>query len=62
MLHVINEAYKHCKTIGAISKGVDLLMESSLKESRLAEDNKGELVEEYGIISMRRGSDLNTYT
>ncbi|AHM58985.1 catalase [Flammeovirgaceae bacterium 311] len=59
-LHIINEAFKHCKPIAATSEGVDLLMASDIKGVKLAEmDSSGELVDDTGVVTIRNTSDLN---
>lgn len=60
--HFINEAFKHCKPIGATGEGIDLLMESDIKGVKLAEmGSKGELVNEDGVITIREAGDLNSF-
>ncbi len=62
VLHFINEAFKHCKPIGALSDGVDLLMSSDIKGVKLAEmGKKGELVNEDGVVTIRDASDLSQF-
>lgn len=61
-LHFINEAFKHCKAIGALSEGVDLLMTSNIKGVTLADmGTQGELVTEEGVITVRDAADYSAF-
>jgi catalase len=60
--HFINEAFKHCKPIAAINEGVDLLLESDIKGIKLAETSqKGALVNEDGVVTLREAVELNSF-
>lgn len=62
-LHFINEAFKHCKPIGAINEGIDLLLESSIKGATVATtDQEGEVVSEEGVVTCRMASDHGAFT
>jgi len=39
-IHFINEAFRHCKSIGATGDGIDLLMSSDIKEIEFAGDGR----------------------
>lgn len=59
-IHFINEAFKHCKAIGAINEGVDLFDESSIKGVKIAdENNKGNVMEDKGVVTARDTSDYS---
>jgi len=61
-LHFINEAFKHCKPIGATSQGVDLLTSSNISGVKLAEQAGNEnVVADQGVISARNTSDLDSF-
>lgn len=53
-VHFVNEAFKHCKTIGASAEGVDLLKLSYI--SAAGADGNGGLASE-GVIIVKNGSE-----
>ena len=57
-INFINEAFKHCKPIGASGEGVDLLNEAALKGVNLAE---GSMVYDRGVVTTR-SSDMGEFT
>jgi catalase len=59
-LQFINEAYKHCKAIGAIDEGVDLLRQSEIKDVGLADEAKTK--SDMGVVTFRNGRSLNNFT
>jgi catalase len=62
VLHFINEAYKHCKPIGALSEGVDLLLDTSIKGATIAqEDNGGDVVDDEGLITVWNPRAYDTF-
>ena len=61
-LHFLNEAFKHCKPIGATSEGVDLLMASDIKGTKLAEQSDSGVVADQGVISVRGAADLDSFS
>ncbi|SET64808.1 catalase [Natronincola peptidivorans] len=62
-LHFINETFKHAKTIGATSEGVDLLMASAIQGVAMAgADTQDQLMSEMGVVTIRNASDINTFT
>lgn len=51
-LHFINEAFKHCKPIAALSEGIELLRESSIRDVSLASpETGGQVVSEKGVVT-----------
>jgi len=56
-IHFINEAFRHCKSIGATGDGVDLLMSSDIKEIEFAGDGT-DVMSDKGIVTVRsQGND-----
>lgn len=51
-IHFINEAFRHCKPIGATGDGVDLLMSSSIKGVDFAGDGT-EIMSDKGVVTVR---------
>jgi len=61
-IHFINEAYKHCKPIGATGEGIDLLMETDIKGVTLAPaDSKGSVTSDQGVVTVRKAADLSSF-
>jgi catalase len=58
-LHFINEAFKHCKTIGAIADGVELLSATELRGVRLAGANG--VVSDKGVVTVGANPDLDAF-
>jgi catalase len=59
-LHFVNEAFKHCKTIGAIGEGVDLLRASQLTGIGYAEG--AEPVDDLGVVTLAEaGAGLSSF-
>ncbi len=57
-LHFINEAFKHCKPIGALSKGIDLLAVSDISGVDVAAAGSEDLVvSDKGIVTARMHSE-----
>ncbi|MDO1449852.1 catalase [Rhodocytophaga aerolata] len=62
-LHVINEAYKHGKPIGAINEGIELLMASSIGQAitiASAEEKRKPVVEK-GIVTLQNSQDFTAF-
>jgi catalase len=58
-IHFVNEAFRHCKPIGASGEGVRLIQQSNLDGLRLADDgNKGanEPVQDRGVVTAGNAS------
>jgi catalase len=49
-LHFINATYRHCKTIGALGEGIELLQASSIKEGSLARSDSSSILSELGVV------------
>jgi len=61
-MHFVNEAFKHAKTIGATSEGVDLLMTSAIKGVNMAGgDGQFQPVIEMGVVTMRNNTDMSGF-
>ncbi|MDF2685304.1 MAG: Catalase [Clostridia bacterium] len=61
-LHFINEAFKHCKTIGATNEGVDLLNACQFSNIALAgNETKSQVLTESGVVTVRNVSNLNSF-
>lgn len=62
-IHFVNETFKHAKALGASNEGVDLLAAGKFPEVPLAEtQSAAELVNEFGVVSIRNCSDLQFFT
>ncbi|QGT98623.1 Catalase KatE-intracellular protease [Candidatus Syntrophocurvum alkaliphilum] len=62
-LNFINEAYKHCKAIGATNEGVDLLVASQIQSTKIAgPDTEGELVTHLGVVTIRNENDMTNFS
>lgn len=61
-IHFINEAFKHCKAIGATSEGADLLLASDIKGVQVAgTESQGEVVDDTGVVTVRKPSDTGKF-
>lgn len=61
-IHFINEAFKHCKPIGASGEGVDLLLASDIRGIDLADPQSAPpLLSDQGVVSTRDVSDLDPF-
>lgn len=62
-LHFVNEAFKHCKAIGATGAGVELLAQANLQGVALAgSQSEEELVSDKGVVTSRDGSNQNGFS
>jgi catalase len=62
-LHFVNEAFKHCKAIGATGAGVELLAQANLHGVALAgPQTEEELVSDKGVVTSRDGSNQNGFS
>lgn len=59
-LHFINEAFKHCKPIGAISEGIDLLSAAALAGVQLANNDAGS-VSDKGVVTAANGGEIDAF-
>jgi catalase len=56
-VHFINEAFKHCKPIGALGEGVDLLAASDISGAKVAAaGTEDRVVSDKGVVTARRHS------
>ncbi|MFB3764987.1 MAG: catalase [Methanotrichaceae archaeon] len=60
-IHFINEAFKHCKAIGAIDDGIGLLEASSI-EGVTFSDSKGKVKSELGVVTVGTGADMDAFS
>ncbi|GAB6059085.1 catalase [Desulfonatronum parangueonense] len=61
-VNFINEAYRHCKAIGATGEGLDLLMESDIfKKGSLSDSPPEELMNDKGVVTVRNASSLSSF-
>lgn len=61
-IYFINETFRHCKTIGAMSEGVDLLMKSDIHGVTIADSaSEDELVVDKGVVTLRQPSDVESF-
>lgn len=64
-LHFINEAFKHCKPIGATGEGVDLLMESEIRGIDFGDPGStggGKVKSEKGVVTVRKPSNIDDFS
>jgi catalase len=59
-LHFINEAFKHCKPIGAISEGIDLLSAAALAGVQLANNDAGS-VSDKGVVTAANRGEIDAF-
>jgi catalase len=60
-VHFINEAYKHCKPIGAIGAGIELLKASNIEGVELADPGSKGVVVDKGVVTMAGSSDMKAF-
>ncbi len=58
-LHFINESYRHCKPIGAIGEGIDLILKSDIPENITL--SEGEAQSDLGVVTARDTSNLDNF-
>lgn len=62
-IHFVNEAFKHCKAIGATNEGVDLLAKSEIEGVAIAgPETKGALINELGVVTIRNEQQMGDFT
>lgn len=59
-IHFINEAFKHCKPIGVIGEGLDLLKASSIKVMTFSDQNSG-VRSELGVVTAGKATDVSAF-
>ncbi|MHB1152187.1 MAG: catalase [Eubacteriales bacterium] len=61
-IHFINEAFKHCKTIGASGEAVDFLCACQIPEITIAGDNQStKPVSDFGVITVKNTSQMDNF-
>jgi catalase len=61
-LHFVNEAFKHCKAIGAMGEGVELLAAADIEGVAFAGPrSEEELVVDRGVVTSRDGMDNSAF-
>mgnify|MGYP005834510135 CR=1 FL=1 len=61
-LHFVNEAFKHCKPIGAVGEGIELLKASDIKGVTFADAGTGgEAVTEMGVVTCGSQGNVNSF-
>jgi catalase len=62
-IHFVNEAFKHCKPIGAIGEGIGLLKASGIKGVAFVDAGSGgEAVSEMGVVTCGSQGDVTSFT
>ncbi|TXK52432.1 catalase [Pontibacter qinzhouensis] len=61
VLHFLNEAFKHCKAIGASREGIDLLLASDVAGVQVAEEASADIVSDKGVVSARAAASLDAF-
>ncbi|XYI04136.1 hypothetical protein ACMHYB_40305 [Sorangium sp. So ce1128] len=62
-LHFVNEAFKHCKAIGATGEGVALLSSSLIQGVALAgASSAGPLLSDKGVVTLRDPAGLAPFS
>ena len=59
-MHFVNEAFKHCKAIGAAREGIGLLEASDIKGLAFS-DPQGTVKSELGVVTVGTASDVNAF-
>ncbi len=60
-IHFLNEAFKHCKPIGATGEAVTLLAASDVAGVTLSSEAKAGLQQDSGVVSQSQGADLKEF-
>lgn len=61
-IQFVNEAFRHCKPVGASGEGVDLLLEADIAGVKLAgPKSRGELVTEDGVVTVRGARSMDDF-
>lgn len=61
-IHFVNEAFKHCKPIGATGAGIELLQGSEARGASLADPMKGErVVADTGVVTSGTPEDVGAF-
>ncbi len=61
-IHFVNEAFKHCKPIGAVGEGIELLKASGIKGVAFVDvGSGGEAVSEMGVVTCGSQGDVSSF-
>jgi len=61
-IHFVNEAFKHCKPIGAIGEGIELLKASGIKGVAFVDASAGgEAVSEMGVVTCGSQGNVSSF-
>ena len=61
-IHFINEAFKHCKPLGATGEGIELFKASDLPDIKFAGQKSGEkVVSDKGVVTCRNGGGTSSF-
>lgn len=58
VIHFVNEAFKHCKAIAAVSEGMDLLIESDITGFSIS---KGEITSDKGVVTTIDNTQIKNF-
>lgn len=62
VIHFVNEAFKHCKAIGAVGEGVELFKESDITGVAIAGDGPdGEVTSDKGVITAINDTNMDNF-
>jgi len=57
----INEAYRHCKAIGAIGAGIQLMDASAITAVNFASQNSSNIVNKLGVVTAGNAANVNSF-
>jgi catalase len=61
-IHFVNEMFRHCKPIGAVGEGIELLKASNVKGINFPDDKSpGEIFSTKGVVMMKTSSNFDSY-
>ena len=59
----VNNAFKHCKTIGALSEAVEILIDSNIKGVSIAKSGSdGKITSDYGVITATDNKNISNFS
>lgn len=62
-VHFVNEMFKHCKPIAAMTEGIDLLRASSIKGVNLSQQGTcGQILSDKGVITVCGPADVAAFS
>lgn len=59
--HFVNEAYKHCKPIGATAEGIELLEEAAFQAPDLSAPDQGVVTADTGVVTGGVSADIDDF-